>query len=302
MAATSPNRRPRSARAGRAPAPAALRELRKAGAFAKKSLGQHFLTDQRALRRIAQAAALSRDDTVIEIGAGLGDLTAHLAERAGRVIAIELDEKLAGHLRRRFDGTNVFVLQGDALAIDPKEALTKAGAEAPYVVAGNLPYNIAQPLLRHFLEARLKPDRLVVMVQAEVAETIVARPGKLSMLGVSVQLYGEPELLFRVPASAFYPPPKVQSAVVRINVARELRAPVDDVAAFFTIVRAGFGTKRKQVRNALANGLRIDAATAGHVLSRAGIKHTLRAQELTLDQWAALTRAWTALGRPGAGR
>ena len=302
MAPRSPKKQPRSARAGRGPAPGALRELRKAGAFAKKSLGQHFLIDQRTLRRIAQAAALSADDTVIEIGAGLGDLTAQLAERAGRVIAIELDEKLAEHLRRRFDGTNVFVLEGDALAIDPAEALAKAGATPPYIVVGNLPYNVAQPLLRHFLETQTKPERLVVMVQAEVAESITARPGKLSILGLSVQLYGEPELLFRVPASAFYPPPKVQSAVVRIDVARELRAQVADVAAFFELVRAGFGTRRKQLRNAIANGLGIDTMTAGAVLSRAGIQYTLRAQELTLEQWAALAHAWTQLGRPGRGR
>jgi 16S rRNA (adenine1518-N6/adenine1519-N6)-dimethyltransferase len=270
--------------------------------FAKKSLGQHFLTDQRTQRRIAEAAAPTGGGTVIEIGAGLGDLTAQLSLRAGRVIAIEVDNKLVDHLSKRFEGTNVFVLQGDALEIDPAEALARAGAQPPYVVAGNLPYYVAQPILRHFLEAHSKPEQLVVMVQAEVAESIVAKPGKLSILGLSVQLYGEPEILFRVPPTAFYPPPKVQSAVVRIDVAPKLRARVDDIDAFFRIVRAGFGTKRKQLRNALANGLRIDAAEAGAVLSRAGIKHTLRAQELTLEQWAALTRAWTVLGRPGSGR
>ena len=270
--------------------------------FAKKSLGQHFLTDQRTQRRIAEAAVPSNADTVIEIGAGLGDLTAQLSERAGRVIAIELDNKLFEHLQRRFEGTNVFVLQGDALEIDPADALAHAGAQPPYVVAGNLPYYVAQPILRHFLEAHSKPQHLVVMMQAEVAESIVAQAGKLSILGLSVQLYGEPEILFRVPPTAFYPPPKVQSAVVRIAVTPKLRARVDDVEAFFRIVRAGFGTKRKQLRNALANGLSIDPMTAGAVLSRAGIKHTLRAQELTLEQWAALTKSWIALGRPGSPR
>jgi 16S rRNA (adenine1518-N6/adenine1519-N6)-dimethyltransferase len=295
----SGKRSPRNSSFRRAPAPAALRELRKAGVFAKKSLGQHFLTDQRTLGRIAQAAVLSSDDCVIEIGAGLGDLTARLAERARRVIAIELDQPLVAHLRQRFAGTNVFVLEGDALKLDPADVLASAGENPPYVVAGNLPYYVAQPLLRHFLEAQPKPERLVVMVQAEVAESIAAKPGHLSILGVSVQLYGEAERLFRVPASAFYPPPKVESAVVRIDVTLELRARVDDVDAFFTIVRAGFGTKRKQLRNALATGLRVDPVVAGSVLSRAGIKHTLRAQELSLEQWAVLTKAWIALGRPG---
>jgi 16S rRNA (adenine1518-N6/adenine1519-N6)-dimethyltransferase len=169
----------------------------------------------------------------------------------------------------------------------------------PYVVAGNLPYYAAQPLLRRFLEARPAPERLVVMVQAEVAGSIVARPGELSLLGVSVQLYGAPRLLFRVPPSAFYPPPKVRSAVVRIDVAPGLRAAVPDVDAFFRVVRAGFSTRRKQLRNALANGLGIEPAAASALLAGARIDATLRAQALSLQQWAALARAWTDAGRPG---
>jgi 16S rRNA (adenine1518-N6/adenine1519-N6)-dimethyltransferase len=298
----SSSRRRSSSASRRPPSPAALRELRKAGVFAKKSLGQHFLTDRRTLERIAQAALPTNGGTVIEIGAGLGDLTLQLSERATRVIAIELDDTLAARLRTRFLNTNVVVLHADALEISPSHVLATANAEPPYIVAGNLPYNVAQPLLRHYLEAQPKPERLVVMVQAEVAESIVAQPGKLSLLGVSVQLYGKPELLFRVPASAFYPPPKVQSAVVRIDVAPELRAPVDDVAAFFHVVRAGFTTKRKQIRNSLANGLRVEPVTAGAILSRAGIQYTKRAQDLSLAEWAALAKAWTALGRPEGAR
>ena len=278
--------------------PRAPRELREAGVPARKALGQHFLTSARILCRIADAAEPASDETVIEIGAGLGGLTAELASRARRVIAIELDEALADYLRGRFAGTNVVVVQGDALALRPADLLAQAGASAPYIVAGNLPYNIAQPLLRHYLEAQPKPARLVVMVQAEVAASIVAKPGEMSLLGVSVQLYGEPRLLFRVPPSAFYPPPKVRSAVVRIDVAPALRAPEDDVEAFFHVVRAGFGTKRKQLRNALAHGLRIDTTTAAELLAVAGIDPTLRPQALPLKAWAALTKAWIAHGRP----
>ena len=278
--------------------PRAPRALREAGVFARKALGQHFLTSARVLRRIADAVELAPDETVIEIGAGLGGLTAELATRARRVIAIELDDALAAYLRGRFAGTNVVVVHGDALVLNPAELFARAGASGPYVVTGNLPYNIAQPLLRHYLEARPQPRRLVVMVQAEVAESIVARPGEMSLLSVSVQLYGEPRLLFRVAPSVFYPPPKVRSAVVRVDVAVGLRAPVDDVEAFFHVVRAGFGTKRKQLRNALAHGLRIDTATAAELLAAAGIDPTLRPQALPLDSWAALTRAWIARGRP----
>lgn len=294
IALTSAPFRPRRQRApARAP-----RELREAGLSARKALGQHFLTDRRALRRIADAAELSADDTVIEVGAGLGGLTAELAARARAVIAIEVDERLGTYLRRRFDGANVCVILADALEVRPDEALAEAGASGPYVVAGNLPYNIAQPLLRHFLESQPAPERLVVMVQAEVAESIVAQPGAMSLLSISVQLYGEPRLLFRVPPAAFYPPPKVQSAVVRIDLAPRLRAPVKDTEAFFSIVRAGFGTRRKQLRNALAHGLRIDPATAGELLAEAEIDPTLRPQALSLDAWAALACAWTERGRP----
>jgi 16S rRNA (adenine1518-N6/adenine1519-N6)-dimethyltransferase len=242
------------------------------------------------------------DETVIEIGAGLGALTSELAAHAKRVIAVELDDALATYLRGRFEGENVTVVQADALQVEPAWLLVKAGARPPYVVAGNLPYNVAQPILRHFLEAQPAPGRLVVMVQAEVAESIAAKPGSMSLLSVAVQLYGEPRLLFRVPASAFYPPPKVQSAVVRIDVPSRLRADVEDVDAFFRLVRAGFGTRRKQLRNALATGLGVGVSTAAELLAAGSVDARRRAQELSLEEWALLARAWVAAGRPGKPR
>ena len=278
--------------------PAPPPELRATGGRTRKSLGQHFLTDTRVLLRIAQATELTRRETVIEIGAGLGGLTEELASRAGRVIAIELDRGLADHLRSRFANTNVTVIEGDALAIRPHEALASVGAEQQYVLAGNLPYNIAQPILRHYLEAKPPPERLIVMLQAEVAESLVAKPGAMSLLSVSVQLYGEPRLLFRVPPAAFYPPPKVQSALVRIDVTAKLRADVRDVDAFFRIVRAGFSARRKQLRNALANGLRISPPAATAIIAAAEIDPRLRAQALPLDAWAALADAWLEAGQP----
>jgi len=286
-ARTASPRRPRSARPPR--------ELREAGISARKTLGQHFLTSPRTLRRIADAVEARPGETVVEIGAGLGALTEQLAERARRVVAVELDDALAGYLGERFAGTNVEVVHGDALELDIAKL-----AGGPYAVAGNLPYRIAQPLLRRLLEARPAARRLVVMVQAEVAKSIVSKPGDASLLGVSVQLYGEPKLLFRVPASAFYPPPKVQSAVVRVDVAPVPRAGVDDVEAFFHVARAGFSTRRKQLRNALANGLGLDGASAGALLAQAGVEPALRAQALAVEDWAAIARAWVAAGRPGS--
>ena len=186
----------------------------------------------------------------------------------------------------------------DALEFDPAAAISRGSLAEPYVVTGNLPYRISQPLLRHFLEAQPPARRLVVMVQAEVAKSIVSMPGQMSLLGVSVQLYGEPRILFRLPPTAFYPPPKVRSAVIRIDIARRLRADVDDREAFFRVARAGFGTRRKQLRNSLAGGLRIPGTAAAELIARAGLDPTQRPQELSLDAWAALSRAWKHHGSP----
>jgi len=207
------------------------------------------------------------------------------------VAAVEVDQGLCAYLRRRFAGqARVAVICKDVLSLSPSGLLAEAGVSPPYLVVANLPYYIAVPVLRHFLEAAAPPQRLVIMVQKEVAESIVAGPGHMSLLGVSVQLYGEPRLLFTVPPSAFYPPPKVTSAVVRVDVAPEPRARVDDVARFFQVVRAGFSAPRKQLRNALALGLGLDTVAASSLLGIAGIDPRLRAQALSLEQWAALAR------------
>ena len=235
---------------------------------------------------------------MVEIGAGTGALTAELAGRAGHVVAIELDERLCAQLAHRFRGTNVSVAQGDALEFDLTSALEAIGESGRYVVAGNLPYYIAQPLLRHFLEAKPPPQRMIVMLQAEVAKSVAAQPGEMSLLSVSVQLYGEPHILFHVPPTAFHPPPKVRSAVVRIEVPGTLRAPVADIKAFFHVVRSGFSSRRKQLRNSLANGLRIEPAKATALLADVRIDPTQRPQMLPLAAWAELTGAWIAAGRP----
>jgi len=269
------------------------RDLLPAGLSARKSLGQHFLTDRRVLRRIVAATKLTPSDTVIEVGAGLGVLTAQLARRAGRVIAVEVDEGLCDHLRQRFAGVpNLSVVCRDILSLQPGDLLRSAGEGPPYVVVGNLPYNIAAAVLRLFLEASGKPQRLIVMLQKEVAESIVAGPGRMSLLALSVQLYGIPRLLFAVPPSSFRPPPKVESAVLRIDVREALAVQVGDVDGFFRFLRAGFSAPRKQLRNALSHALGVEATLAGEALRRAGIDPSLRAQALGLEQWAVLYRAF----------
>lgn len=265
--------------------------MREARLYARKGLGQHFLKDRRALRRIVAAADAQTGDTVVEVGPGLGSLTAELAAAGARVVAVEIDERLCEYLRHRFSGSEaVSVICADVLSRSPAALLAEAGMSPPYLVAANLPYYIAAPVLRHFLESPEKPQRMVVMLQKEVAESVTAGPGRMTLLGVSVQLYGEPRLLFTVPPSAFYPRPKVTSAVVRIDVAAGLRADVDDVQRFFRVVRAGFSAPRKQLRNALALGLGLDTIGAASLLALAGIDPRLRAQQLSLEQWAALAR------------
>jgi 16S rRNA (adenine1518-N6/adenine1519-N6)-dimethyltransferase len=265
---------------------------------AKKRFGQHFLSDAGILRRVVDAAALAPGDAALEIGPGLGALTDELARCASRVVAVEVDRDLVPPLRERFAAAaHVAIIEADVLASTPGELLRAGGASPPYVVVANLPYNIAAPVLRQFLEADVRPRRLVVMVQLEVAEAIVARPGAMSLIGVATQVYGNTSIVMKVAPGSFSPPPTVHSAVVRIDV---LPAPRVDVPleAFFRIVRAGFGNPRKQLRNSLSFGLHVKQSVIDEVMRRAGIDVTLRPQVLSIDDWAAITRAWIARPAP----
>lgn len=271
--------------------------LRRYGVKPKQSLAQNFLMDAEHLARIAAAAALTATDTVLEIGPGLGSLTQYLAAQAGRVIAVELDDRLIELLREHYaNRPQVQIVHGDILTLDPY-VLLQPDHERPtdlpapaYKVVANLPYYITSAVLRHLLEAHCRPTQIVVLVQKEVAERICAQPGDLSLLAVSVQFYAEPTLVQRVPASAFYPPPKVDSAVLHLQVRPE--AAVADVSpdAFFRVVRAGFNQKRKQLINTLSVGLHLPKADLSAILTALGIDPTRRAETLTLEEWGRLTR------------
>lgn len=265
----------------------------------RKGLGQHFLVSRRVLRCILDAADLHPDDVVIEVGPGLGLLTEALARHAGRVTAVELDEALARALTRAFDGyENVAIMQGDARTIDVGQLLgPEAGA---YKVVANLPYYAALPILRRFLEAERKPSLLVVMVQREVARAMVAQPGDMSILSVATQFYGVPRVACRVPPGAFSPPPRVSSAVVRIDVRGRPPVDVPSPATFFRVVRGGFAAPRKQIRNSLAQGLGIPPESARRVLERAGLDPRLRPEALTLEAWALLAWAWIREHEPAS--
>jgi 16S rRNA (adenine1518-N6/adenine1519-N6)-dimethyltransferase len=263
--------------------------LERYGLAARKSLGQNFLIDRGVLDKIISAAGIEKADTIIEVGPGLGILTRALAERAGKVIAVELDRNMVSLLHETMSGVpNVEVVERDILDTPP-EFLAGNGA---YKVVANLPYYITSPTLRHFLESRRQPESLVVMVQKEVARQIVARPPETSLLSVAVQFYGTPKIVSYVPAGAFYPPPKVASAILRIDVLPERRLTIDGEAAFFRLARAGFSTRRKQLINALSSGLDTDKENGGELLRKAGIDPKRRAETLTIDEWLQLLRAY----------
>jgi 16S rRNA (adenine1518-N6/adenine1519-N6)-dimethyltransferase len=271
--------------------------LRRYNIRANKGLGQNFLVDEKVLEAILTAAELTPADTVIEVGPGLGFMTAALARRAGWVIAIELDNRLADILKETLPGDNIVIIKQDVLGTNPG-ALLQAGApnfpEAmkPYKVVANLPYYITSPVLRHFLEASVKPERIVVMVQKEVAEAIVAGPGQRSVLSISVQFYGKPEIVAYVPAASFFPSPAVDSALVKIDVYPHPPFDVDDEGRFFKLVRAGFTAARKQAANSLAQGLGLKKAEVLVWLAGAGIDPTRRAETFTLEEWGSLWRVY----------
>ena len=265
----------------------------KVSARPRKSLGQHWLTDRKALRRIAGAADFTDEDTVVEIGAGTGLLTGLLAGRARRLIAVEVDGRLAVGLRERFcEEEDVSVLQQDALEVSPEDLLMVGGGRVPYVVVGNLPYFIGTAIVRRFLEAVVRPRWLIVTLQAEVAERIAAPPGRMSYLSVEIQTLASARLLFYLPPRAFKPAPKVRSAVVRLDVLDTGEVEVDDRDAFLALARAGFAAPRKQLRNSLAVGLRIPAAEADEMLSRAGVDPEQRPANLTLADWQEVYFVW----------
>lgn len=259
----------------------------------KKGLGQHFLVDSEALAAILAATQPRPDDVVLEVGPGLGILTRALAGQGAAVMAVELDPDMVRALDQTVrDYPNVRVIQGDILRVPPAEALAAAGlAGRPYKLVANLPYYITSPTLRHFLEAEPAPDRMVVTIQKAVAQRIAAKPGQLSLLAISVQLYGQPEIIATVPASSFYPPPKVDSAVLRVRVYDRPAVAVPDRERFFATVQAGFSQPRKQLHNALGAKLWLPPGGAQDALARAGIDPSRRAQTLSLDEWAALDQA-----------
>ena len=246
--------------------------------------------DSGVLQRILDASELGPQDTVVEVGPGLGSLTCPLIQNAKKVIAVEIDSRLASSLGARLSNPpNLRVVNADAREVDLTKLLE---AEGDYKVVANLPYYAAGPILRRFLEVGdLKPSLMVVMVQREVAWSMVARKGRMSLLAVGIQLYGVPRIVCDVPPSAFRPPPKVASAVVRIDLRPNPAITVEDVEEFFDIVRAGFFAPRKQLRNSLGLGLGIPTEESGGLLQMADLDYRRRPENLSLEEWGDLYQA-----------
>jgi 16S rRNA (adenine1518-N6/adenine1519-N6)-dimethyltransferase len=257
---------------------------------AKKSLGQHFLVDRRILSRIVGAADLSETDTVVEIGPGRGLLTGELSAKAGRLVAVELDRDLASALSAKYEALpHVTVICADGREID----IGSLAGESSYKFVANLPYYAASPIIRRFLEATHSPEIMVVMVQREVAERMTASPGHMSLLSVAIQLYGVPKIVCKVPPGAFRPPPKVSSAVLRIDVHPRPILELESETEFFKVVRAGFSAPRKQLRNTLIQGLSMEPGRSEKVLETAGIDPTRRPQTLDLADWGRIYEAFS---------
>ncbi|MGB2768739.1 MAG: 16S rRNA (adenine(1518)-N(6)/adenine(1519)-N(6))-dimethyltransferase RsmA [Candidatus Zixiibacteriota bacterium] len=257
----------------------------------KRSLGQNFLSDDSAARRIAESLELREDDVVLEIGAGKGALTGHLLDRADRILAVEIDVRLCRHLQKRFHGReNLSVINEDILKIDFRDVI-KPGTNVK--VVGNLPYQITSPVLSLLLENRESVSLCVLMVQKEVALRICALPGNKdwSPLSIAVQLYSEARVLFHLKPESFYPSPKVDSSVIRVVFLAGPRVVVPDEELFFKVVRSAFSQRRKMVLNSLAANLDLPKSAMEVILNKAGIDPRLRAEALGLNEFADLASA-----------
>lgn len=250
-------------------------------------LGQNFLKNKSIARKIVGAANLSADDFVLEIGPGRGILTEELARKAGKVLAVEIDKVLSNLLLNKFSNRkNVEIVNQDVLKVNLKSYNLKAKS---YKVIANLPYYITSPIIRLFLEAELPPTEMILMIQKEVAERIVASPGKMSILAVSVQYYAKPEILFYVGRENFDPVPEVDSTAIRITRNSQPETQNKEFnKKFFRVVRAGFCAKRKTLANNLANSFHLDKKEVEKKLKAAGISPTVRAQELSVKDWKKL--------------
>ena len=261
--------------------------MRTYGAWPNKDLGQHFLTDKNVLEKIVETAEVGKSDVVVEVGPGLGILTRELCGRAKKVYAIEIDPKIAEILSTScVSYRNLNIIREDVRKFDPQGI-------GRYKVVANLPYYITSHVIRKFLEAKNKPETLTVLIQREVAERICAKPGRMSVLAAAVQFYSAPEIVELVSPMAFFPSPKVYSAVLKIKVFKEPLFEDINKKIFFRLIRAGFGEKRKMIANSMSGSLNLEKKLIEQLLRKAGVEPMLRPERLTLDDWHRIYLVFT---------
>lgn len=259
-----------------------------------KGFGQNFIVNPGVCPKIVEAAGIGPEWGVLEVGPGIGVLTRELARRAARVVAVEVDNRLPPLLAETLAGyDNVEIVMQDILKVDIAALIREKFAGMPVAVCANLPYYITSPILMRLLEEKLPIRQITVMVQKEAAERICAAPGtrQAGAISYAVAYYAKPQVLFSVQPGSFYPPPKVTSAVIRLEVHPEPPVPVPDEAAYFRLVRAAFGQRRKTAANAISAGLGLSKAQVTAAMEQAGLPATARPEQLTLEQFAALSRA-----------
>lgn len=263
------------------------RELNALGIKPKKSLGQNFLVNEGIYKKIVVALEIKKNDTIVEVGPGLGTLTGYLAESGAKIMAIEKDRLLIAHLKNKFkDNKNVTIIEDDILKFDPRNyELQTTG----YKLVGNIPYYLTSHLIRVALEKWPRPEMIVLMVQKEVAQRITARPPDMSLLAVSVQYYAEPKIISYVSAGSFYPPPEVDSAIIKLTTNDRQQTTSKEAKKFFKVVKAGFANKRKQLINNLSAGLKLSKEKVGSRLLAVGIDSKRRAETLTIGEWQKIT-------------
>jgi 16S rRNA (adenine1518-N6/adenine1519-N6)-dimethyltransferase len=255
----------------------------------KKGLGQNFLIDDIILQNIVEAASVKAGDEVLEIGAGLGSLTCHLAYVAGKVTAVEIDSQFFPILKKVLKGfDNINLIQGDIMEIDPRTLADKAG----YKVVANIPYYLTSNLIRRLLEAPLKPTLIALTIQKEVAQRVCSGPGKMSLLSLGVQVYGKARIAFPIPAAAFYPVPEIDSALLLVELYDQPVIPVESLDSFFKLAKSAFAQKRKMLHNALSGAPGLGTVKAGILLKSSGIDPDRRAQTLAMQEWYILTEEY----------
>lgn len=249
-----------------------------------KQRGQNFLIDEDVYELIIATADLKKQDTVLEIGPGLGTLTQFLSDKVKTVVAVELDKKLFNLLQDRFRNSNIELINEDILS----RPVSDLGIKAPYKVVANIPYNITSPIFKKFLVDDQQPESMTLLVQKEIGERVTAEPGQLSILGISVQLYSTPKYVATVPAKAFEPAPKVASCVIKLEKIHTFPFKDVDEKFFWRVVKIGFSAKRKKLQKNLTAGLKLKNEQINEVFKELGLADTVRAQELSIEDWYKL--------------